>query len=451
MKTKFLIHYNSSFKRYWDIFIVLVIFYCAITIPYIMASEINNFDIIYWFLSIIFACDIFVNFNTTVRIKQNTLTQRREISKHYLKTWFFIDLLAAIPFAYIFSVYFNKPFPVETTLNLFLTFKLLRILQLVKLFKTRIIFRNLQAVINLNPSIMRLIIFVFWFAIIVHLMSLGWIIIGASEKERPFTDQYIISLYWCVTTIATIGYGDITPDKNIRIQLLYTIFVQLLGVGMYGYIIGNISSLIANIDVAKSNFVEKMEQIKEYMRIKKIPYPIQDKVKNYYNYLWETKKSITGVTFLNEIPPTLKMEISLFLNRTIIDKVSLFKDANDIFIREIVQILEPLIFLPDDYIIRQEEYGECMYFLNSGDIEVLVNGIRVAMLGPGSPFGETALIQGEKRTASIRTLNYCDVYKLSKQDFDILRSKYPDFDNKVNEIMNQRIKDNAAKMNKSKN
>ena len=145
------------------------------------------------------------------------------------------------------------------------------------------------------------------------------------------------------------------------------------------------------------------------------------------------------------------MEISLFLNRTIIDKVSLFKDANDIFIREIVQILEPLIFLPDDYIIRQEEYGECMYFLNSGDIEVLVNGIRVAMLGPGSPFGETALIQGEKRTASIRTLNYCDVYKLSKQDFDILRSKYPDFDNKVNEIMNQRIKDNAAKMNKSKN
>ena len=84
MKTKFLIHYNSSFKRYWDIFIVLVIFYCAITIPYIMASEINNFDIIYWFLSIIFACDIFVNFNTTVRIKQNTLTQRREISKRMI-------------------------------------------------------------------------------------------------------------------------------------------------------------------------------------------------------------------------------------------------------------------------------------------------------------------------------------------------------------------------------
>lgn len=445
MMSKLIIPYNSKFKRNWDIIIIIAVFYSAITIPYRMESGNDPFDLSYWGLTGVFSLDILLNMITSVRIKQKTLTKKTEIFGHYFKAWMIIDILAALPVAYICSKLFKEvPSEIFIYSYYYIDSRILRGLRLVKLLKIKSIFRSLQSGLNFNPSIMRLIIFAFWFAIAVHLMSLGWIIIGAGDQTKSFGDQYIISLYWCVTTIATIGYGDITPDKNIRIQLLYTIFVQLLGVGMYGYIIGNISSMIANIDVAKNNFVEKMEEIKEYMRIKKIPNIIQDKVKNYYTYLWETKKSISGVTFLDEIPHTLKMEISLFLNRTIIDKVSLFKDADEVFIREVVQILEPLVFLPDDYIIRQGEYGECMYFLNSGDIEVLFNGVRVAMLGAGSPFGETALIQGEKRTASIRTINYCDVYKLSKQSFDTLRKKYPDFDTRVNDIMNKRLKDNAA-------
>jgi voltage-gated potassium channel len=168
-------------------------------------------------------------------------------------------------------------------------------------------------------------------------------------------------------------------------------------------------------------------------------------VRSYYAYLWETKKSITKVSITEELPHTLSMEISLYLNRSILEKVSLFKNANEIFIREIVQLLQPLVFLPDDYIIRQGEYGDCMYFLSNGDVEVVVNGVRVASLGQGSPFGETALIQGEKRNASIRALTYCDVYKLSKNDLDALRSRYPDFDEQVRRVAEARLKDTQQK------
>ena len=95
-------------------------------------------------------------------------------------------------------------------------------------------------------------------------------------------------------------------------------------------------------------------------------------MRNYYAYLWETQKSVSPVSITEELPHTLSMEILLFLNRTILEKVSLFKNANEIFIREIVQLLRPMVFLPDDYIIRQGEYGDCMYFLSNGDVEVLV-------------------------------------------------------------------------------
>ena len=65
-----------------------------------------------------------------------------------------------------------------------------------------------------------------------------------------------------------------------------------------------------------------------------------------------------------------------------------------------------------------------------------------------SPFGETALIQGEKRMASIRALDYCDVYKLSKADFDALRERYPDFDAQVKKVVEDRMKDTQEKTQK---
>jgi voltage-gated potassium channel len=276
-------------------------------------------------------------------------------------------------------------------------------------------------------------------------MACGWCIIGASEAARPVSDQYLRALYWCVTTIATIGYGDYYPNHDVNLQIIYTIVVQIFGVGMYGYIIGNMASLIANLDVARANYQKKMEEINDFLRTKRVPGELQKRVRDYFSYLWETRKSISTVSITAELPHTLSMEILLYLNRAILEKVSLFKNANEIFIREIVQLLQPVVFLPGDYIIRQGEFGDCMYFLSNGDVEVLVNNTRVAALGQGSPFGETALIQGEKRMASIRAVDYCDVYRLDKRDFDTLRAKYPEFDAQVRKVVEERIRDTEEK------
>jgi voltage-gated potassium channel len=100
----------------------------------------------------------------------------------------------------------------------------------------------------------------------------------------------------------------------------------------------------------------------------------------------------------------------------------------------VVEELEPLVFLPGDFVIRQGEFGDCMYFLSTGSVEVMINDKQIAVLAEGSPFGETALIQKEERNASVRAVTYCDVYKLSRNSFERLRKKYPEFDKRVTEI-----------------
>ena len=146
-----------------------------------------------------------------------------------------------------------------------------KVLKMAKISKVSAIFRDIRESLSVNPALMRLVTFAFWFVTVVHLMACGWVLIGASEKARPDFDQYLRGLYWCVTTIATIGYGDYTPSHDSNPQIVYTIVVMIFGVGMYGYIIGNVATLIANLDVGRANYQKKMEEINDFLRTKRVP------------------------------------------------------------------------------------------------------------------------------------------------------------------------------------
>ena len=269
---------------------------------------------------------------------------------------------------------------------------------------------------------------------------MGWLAIGAGKPEGEFFTRYLQALYWCITTISTIGYGDIAPDHSNHLQLVYTMVMRLFGVGMYGFVIGNISSLVANLDSAKSEYKRKTGEVLEYMRRHAIPAPLQAKVRDYFSYLWETRDNVGEVDFLDELPRHLSVDIALFLNRNVIAKVPLFREADELFRRLVGGLLKSVVFLSRDNIMLVGEHADCMYFRSAGDVDVLVQGVTIAGLGAGSFFGEGALVEGGWRKATVRALGYCEGYSLSVEDFNLLRRRYPEFDKRVLEMVEARRK-----------
>ena len=348
-----------------------------------------------------------------------------------------IDLLAALPFLALLTQSGDDAGMRVVAVSLGL-------LRVVKLAKVPRVMAELQDSLMINPSIMRLLLFVFWFTLVCHFMALGWILIGAAESGRSPFDIYLRSLYWCLTTVATIGYGDYTPNHDSNVQIIYTMVVQVFGVAMYGYIIGNVSGLIANLDTAKAEFLRKTESVNRFMRMHKIPLKDQERVRDYYNYLWHKKRSVGLSDVISDLPHTLSRDIALVIHQDILKKVVLFRHADELFVREAVQLLKPELFLPGDYIIREGASGDCMYFLDEGEAEVLVKNERVSLLTEGSPFGESALVREEKRNASIRAITYCHVYMLGKKDFNDLREKHPAFDLQIRRISESYEKNNPS-------
>jgi voltage-gated potassium channel len=235
-----------------------------------------------------------------------------------------------------------------------------------------------------------------------------------------------------------VGYGDISPVTNL--QKIWTMVVEILGVITYGYVIGNIASLLSNIDVVKASFIKQMEDINSFLTYKSVPRRLKQKVHNYYQYVWDNQMGQWDEKILSTLPPSLKTEILLHINRQLIEQVPFFKDTDKDLISDVIAHLKPRVFLPDDYIFKRGDVGNCMYFISNGSVKILSEdeSTIIAELQDGDYFGEIALIHKVARTRSVVSMDYCNVYSLDKKDLDTLLMKYPKFKDHIYETIRKR-------------
>jgi CPA2 family monovalent cation:H+ antiporter-2 len=97
---------------------------------------------------------------------------------------------------------------------------------------------------------------------------------------------------------------------------------------------------------------------------------------------------------------------------------------------------------PGERLIRKGDRADSVYFISRGTVEVSVAG-RTIPLGPGDFFGEMALLSGERRSADVTAVDYCDLLVLDQQDFRQFIAKYPALRAQLDEMAAQR-----AAMNK---
>ena len=72
------------------------------------------------------------------------------------------------------------------------------------------------------------------------------------------SDQIITSLYFALTTLSTVGYGDLFPVSQI--ERVFAVIVMLLGVAFFSFIMGNIMTIVEDQKV-KMGILDKKSDL----------------------------------------------------------------------------------------------------------------------------------------------------------------------------------------------
>ena len=249
----------------------------------------------------IFIVDIIVTFFTIEEDQYGMpIVSLWGIAKRYLKTFFFLDLIASIPISTIMYLnYISTDTPSEYNQNLHFInlIKTLKIYRIMVIFKVLRILRQsklievIAAKFFITDKVSSVFTNMIRLLFLVHLIGCLWGLVAVTfetefhdtwirdkdlENSSPF-ERYTTSCYWAVMTITTVGYGEISPVNVYEATLC--ILLMWSGVTTQSYLM---SRLQANFLTKRDNNESKIVKIDNFFKLAKVTVDDQEKVQYFF-------------------------------------------------------------------------------------------------------------------------------------------------------------------------
>ncbi|XP_018087778.1 potassium voltage-gated channel subfamily H member 5 isoform X2 [Xenopus laevis] len=439
-----ILHY-CAFKTTWDWVILILTFYTAIMVPYNVSFKTKQNNIAWLVLDsvvdVIFLVDIVLNFHTTfVGPGGEVISDPKLIRMNYLKTWFVIDLLSCLPYD-IINAFENVD---EGMSSLFSSLKVVRLLRLGR------VARKLDHYLEYGAAVLVLLVCVF--GLVAHWLACIWYSIGDYEvidevtntikkdswlyqlgqsigtpyrynasgsglwEGGPSKDSlYISSLYFTMTSLTTIGFGNIAPTTDG--EKIFSVAMMMVGSLLYATIFGNVTTIFQQMYANTNQYHEVLNNVRDFLKLYQVPKGLSERVMDYIVSTWSMSKGIDAEKVLGICPKDMRADICVHLNTKVFNEHPAFRLASDGCLRSLAVEFQTIHCAPGDLIYHAGESVDALCFVVSGSLEVIQDEEVVAILGKGDVFGdvfwkETTLAHA---CANVRALTYCDLHIIKRE------------------------------------
>jgi CRP/FNR family transcriptional regulator, cyclic AMP receptor protein len=126
--------------------------------------------------------------------------------------------------------------------------------------------------------------------------------------------------------------------------------------------------------------------------------------------------------------------------------VRIFSTCSRKELRAIAKLAKIANVKPGVEIITESDDGNTMYVVLVGTAKVSRGGRKIATVGPGSAFGELALLSKGPRTASVTSLSDMEVAIITRRKLTRVLEEAPDFARKLLEALADMVRENDKKL-----
>ncbi|NXT50017.1 CNGB3 protein, partial [Pluvianellus socialis] len=250
---------------------------------------------------------------------------------------------------------------------------------------------------------------------------------------------YLRCYYWAVRTLITIGG---LPEPQTLFEIVFQLLNFFLGVFVFSSLIGQMRDVIGAATAGQNYYRSCMDNTVSYMNTYSIPKLVQNRVRTWYEYTWDSQGMLDESELLEQMPTKMQLAIAIDVNFAIVNKVDLFKASSFTgecrngcdtqMIYDMLLRLKSIVYLPGDFVCKKGEIGREMYIIKQGEVQVLggPDGTKVLVtLRAGAVFGEISLLAaggGNRRTANVVAHGFANLFILDKKTLNEILVHYPD-------------------------
>ena len=385
-----MIHPKNKKKLMWDSLIGGLIIYSVIMVPMQMAfltfeskergRGLMIFDLC---IDLIFFIDILITFNTAYYSESEDayIAIRSRVISTYLRTWFAVDLTSSIPFNILVELSLSTNHSDLKSLRLIRIIRLLRLVKMMRKINFVKLSYRLEDLFSISPSAMSLIttiiqvvyiahlICCMWWGLCTSLTTLTWYdsseLVYIPLRDAPFQDQYVASLYWTITTLSTVGYGDIVPINNQ--ERVLAIFIMVVGATVFGYVVANISTVVGNFNQLETKAADRLSEMVEFMKERSCPGSLIKEITTHYQQVFKYNSMFDEEAILARLPVRLRLDLLFVQHKSILEKIPLFQYIKNVSLKlYLLNSMKSKFVGVEKLILKEGEKSEELIFIISG-------------------------------------------------------------------------------------
>ncbi|XP_053575500.1 cyclic nucleotide-gated cation channel beta-1 [Bombina bombina] len=391
--------------------------------PYQTPSNIHYWLLMDYLCDLIYLLDIAV-FQVRLEFVRggDIIMDKKDMRQHYFKSERFkMDLISLLP---LDLLYFKLG--VRSLLRLPRILKYMAFFEfnnrLEAILSKAYIYRVIRTTAYLLYCLHMNACLYYWASDFEGLKSTKWVYDGEGNS-------YIRCYYWAVKTLITIGG---LPDPQTLFELWFQLLNYFMGVFAFSVMIGQMRDVVGAATAGQTYYRSCMDSTIKYMNCYKIPKPVQNRVKRWYEYTWQSQGMLDESELMVQLPDKMRLDLAIDVNYTIVSKVGLFQGCDRQMIYDMLKRLRSVVYLPGDFVCKKGEIGREMYIIKAGQVQVLggPDGQTVLVsLKAGSVFGEISLLAvggGNRRTANVVAHGFTNLFILDKKDLSEILTHYPE-------------------------
>lgn len=445
----YLISPESIVCQIWNCIVLVMLLYVFIVMPWVMAFEdvaiANNWFIAETFIDVLCFLDILVTLNTAYYdIRGRIVANRKKIFLNYLKGFMIIDIISITPFYLLEQGTIIKSNALLRIVRITSITRVLRgskIVKLIKYLKHSESIANIIKFMKLYRGVIRLLLLLFSVLVMSHFVACMFYYTAKLDGYGPYTwvvrydlqdspkeTKYLKSLYFTITILTTVGFGDIVPYTAS--EMILCIAWMSLGIGFYSTIVSTISSVFSSMDSRRVMISEKisdLDKLGKYYDVKKdsLKY-LKKKVSD--NIIFNKKiGEYEKQKIVKELPRKIQINIVKNIYNSAASKLRFFKNKDTNFLIDIMPMLRHMVIQTQIIIYNKHDFPESVYFIIEGKISYVLGSknFQFKSIVSGSYFGEIEILMNQPRKFTVITENVCEMLVMPSGVLDDIMAKYP--------------------------
>ncbi|KAK8529907.1 hypothetical protein V6N13_102797 [Hibiscus sabdariffa] len=421
----------DSRYRCWETFMVMLVFYSAWVYPFEVAffssSTPRNLYIADNIVDLFFAVDIVLTFFVAYIDSRTQLLVRdsKKIAIRYLSTWFLMDVASTIPFEALGYLFTGKS-------NVGISYSLLGLLRFWRLRRVKQLFTRLEKDIRFSYFWIRCARLIAVTLFLVHCAGCLYYLladryphrgktwlgsVNPNFRETSLWIRYISALYWSITTMTTVGYGDLHAVNTM--EMIFIIFYMLFNLGLTAYIIGNMTNLVVEGTRRTMEFRNSIEAASNFVSRNRLPPRLKEQILAYMCLRFKAE-SLNQQQLIEQLPKSIYTGICQHLFLPTVEKVYLFNGISREILQHLVAKMKAEYIPPREDVIMQNEAPDDVYIIVSGEVEIIdcemEKEMVIGTLHSGDMFGEIGALCCRPQRFTFRTKTLSQLLRLRTTD-----------------------------------